>query len=34
MELPGKRKGIAVALNNRIIPLSGRKLLSTTTIQF
>jgi sulfur carrier protein len=23
MELPGKRKGIAVALNNRIIPLSA-----------
>jgi len=22
MELPGKKKGIAVALNNRIIPLS------------
>ncbi|MBB6333193.1 sulfur carrier protein [Chryseobacterium sediminis] len=23
MELPGKKKGIAVALNNRIIPLSA-----------
>ncbi len=23
IELPGKRKGIAVALNNRIIPLSA-----------
>ncbi|MGK6343150.1 sulfur carrier protein ThiS [Chryseobacterium sp. DT-3] len=23
MEIPGKRKGIAVALNNRIIPLSA-----------
>lgn len=23
MELPGKKKGIAVALNNRIVPLSA-----------
>ncbi len=23
MELPGKKKGIAIALNNRIIPLSA-----------